>query len=486
MNAGGSSVRAFFGRFLIALVVGSVLMAGAVSGVNREIGQKLDRIPKINLATAPLPPEGANYLLIGADNLGGKEADELEISAFGDRSQNRNSDTMMVIHVEPRAERTLVVSFPRDLWLNVPGHGRSKLNGAYQYGPQAVIDTISTNFGIEIHHYLELNFLSFVGLVNDLGKVPVYVPYAAMDTDTGLDIPHGGCVELDGEQSLQWVRTRSLKYLNEETGRWVAANEIAPDLARIARQQDFMRTLAAIAVTKSLANPFTANSVADKVVDNLKADDSFDKGSVASLIDSFRGLNTQDTSELDFQTVPTRAGKETLNGQVLDVLYPQMDLAEPLLQRLKAFDTRPRPTPAPASIRLRIVNASGRPELGTAVRQQFEALGFIVTEAVDSPGPRVNENRVTYAQGQGDKAKLILRYVEPRPNLELLATTVRNADVEIVLGRSFNGIVVPADQQSTSTTATTAPVDAIVDTPIELPPPPPDVVLPNPAPRNGC
>jgi LCP family protein required for cell wall assembly len=463
-----------------------LLMAGAVSGVNREIGQKLDRIPKIKLRTAPLPPEGANYLLIGADNLGGKAADELEESAFGDRSENRNSDTMMVIHVEPAAERTLVVSFPRDLWVNVPGHGRSKLNGAYEYGPQAVIDTIATNFGIEIHHYLELNFLSFVGLVNTLGKVPVYIPYAAMDENTGLDIPHGGCWELDGEQSLQWVRTRSLQYRNDDTGRWVTANQIAPDIARIERQQDFMRTLAAIAVTKSLANPFTANDVADEVVSNLRADDAFDKGSVAGLIDSFRGLNTQDTTQLDFQTMPTRAGKEPFNGQVLDVLYPQMDLAEPLIQRLKAFDTRPRPTPAPATIRLRIVNASGQAELGTAVKQQFEQLGFVVAESVDSNAARVNKNRVSYAQGQGDKAKLVLRYVEPRPNLELLARPVQSADVEIVLGRSFDGIVVPADQQSTSTTAPPAPVDAIVDTPIELPPPPPDVVLPNPAPRNGC
>ena len=67
-----SSVRAFVGRFLIALVVGSLLMAGVVvRASNREIGNKLDRIPKIDLTTAPLPPEGANYLLIGVDNLGG-------------------------------------------------------------------------------------------------------------------------------------------------------------------------------------------------------------------------------------------------------------------------------------------------------------------------------------------------------------------------------------------------------------------------------
>ena len=65
MSSTGSSLRAFAGRFLIALVVGSLLMAGVVAGVDREVGRKLDRIPKINLTTAPLPPQGANYLVVG-------------------------------------------------------------------------------------------------------------------------------------------------------------------------------------------------------------------------------------------------------------------------------------------------------------------------------------------------------------------------------------------------------------------------------------
>src|SRR4051812_2315371 len=127
MKTSASSARAFAGRFLIALVVGSLLMGAAVAGVNREVGRKLDRIPKIQLTTAPVPPGGANYLLVGSDTRD-FVSNPLEQSAFGDPAteDGKRSDTIMVIHVEPEAERTFIVSFPRDLWVNIPGHGMAK------------------------------------------------------------------------------------------------------------------------------------------------------------------------------------------------------------------------------------------------------------------------------------------------------------------------------------------------------------------------
>lgn len=494
-------VRAFAGRFLIALAVGSLLMAGAVAGVNREIGRKLDRIPRLALKTAPLPPEGANYLLIGSDS---REfvSNELEREAFGDAtaSDGRRSDTIMVIHVEPRAERTLVVSFPRDLWVNIPGHGYSKINAAYNYGPQAVIETLKANFDIDVHHYVELNFLSFVGLVNHLGGVTVYVPYEAKDDYTGFGVPNGGCWPLDGEVALQWVRSRSLEYRDERTGRWVPA-DIVPDIGRIGRQQDFMRRLAGVAVAKSLANPFTANAVADEVVKNLTVDDAFDKAAIFDLLDAFRTLNPDDTSALRFETMPWKTGPNQ-GGQ--QVLYADMSLAGPLIERLRTFEERPRPAPAPATIRVRLVNATGRDNLEVAVRQRLEELGFVVTEAVRTTPGRVPGIDVRYAPGQLDKAKLVLRYIEPPASLVLEPAALPGADVEITLGRAFEGIVVPADALTVTTTTLPSaeggegaqgavggepaggPGPTVVGRPPELPTTPSSTVLPNPAPREGC
>ena len=488
MSSTGSSLRAFAGRFLIALVVGSLLMAGVVAGVDREVGRKLDRITKINLTTAPLPPQGANYLVVGSDSRA-FVADDLEQQAFGDAANEggQRSDTIMVVHVEPQAEHTLVASFPRDLWVNIPGHGYSKINAAYNYGPQSIIDTLKANFDIDINHYIELNFKSFVGLVDTLGGVPVYVPYAAKDEYTGLGLPNGGCWPLDGEKSLQWVRSRSLQYLDDRTGSWVSA-DIVPDIGRIGRQQDFMRRLAGIAVVRSLANPFTANTVADQVIKNLKADDAFDRTAVFDLLDAFRTINPNDTSSLDFETMPWKTGP---NQGAQQVLYADTAVGGPLLDRLRTFDTQPRPTPAPATIRVRVVNGSGRAELGAAVKRELEGLGFVVTEVDDNPGVKAADTSVRYSAGQIDKAKLLLRYFEPQAALDLGTPTIPDADVEVVIGKSFSNIVVPADKldPTTGTTLAAAPADgtaAAADQPLDLPPPPPSVNLPNPAPRGSC
>jgi LCP family protein required for cell wall assembly len=497
MSSRSASVRAFLGRFLIALVVGSLLMTAAVAGVDREIGAKLNRIPKIpDLRVAELPPEGANYLLVGVDNLGVAECDEITRESIGCRENERNTDTIMVVHLEPRAERVIVVSFPRDLLVTVPGYGKNKINAAYGFGAtqkeraQSLIDTVTQNFGIEIHHFIELNFLSFVGLVNKLGDVDVYVPHAARDLNTGFGVVRGGCWPLDGETALQWVRSRSLQYWDERTESWVSVNTSAPDLSRIGRQQEFMRKLAGLAVAESLDNPFTANAVADEIVRNLAVDDAFDKSSIFDLIDAFRSLNPDDTSALVFETMPSTSGTEYINGQPLAVQYAQMNQGgSQLVQRLNTFDQRPPPTPAPGTIRIRIVNTSGRENLGVAVKQQLEDLGFVVTEEVDAAVIRQEGSSISYATGQLEKAKLLQRYVDPVPHIILRDSNVLGADIEITLGRNFLHVVVPADALVTTTTTVSPDLvgtDGILDLPIEVPAPVTEVELPNPAPRNGC
>jgi len=489
MSSRFAPFRTFLGRFVIALVVGSLLMAGVVAGVDREIAHKVASIPTLNLTTAKEPPQGANYLVVGVDNLGGAPEDPQAQSAFGNREKENNTDTIMIVHLEPAAQRVIVASFPRDLYVNIPGHGYNKINAAFGYGPQTLIDTLHQNFGIDIHHYIELNFQSFVGLVNKLGNISVYVPYQAKDEFTGFGVPAGGCWSLDGETSLQWVRSRYLQYFNDQTGQFVYANQSAPDLSRIGRQQEFMRKLAGLAVQKSLNSPFTANLVADEIIKNLKVDDQFDTSSVFDLIDAFRTLNPDDTSALQFETYQGTPATRQIGPDQLSVLIPSLDVDEPLIERLNAFDQRPRPTPAPSTIRIRLVNASGREDLAVAVRKQLEELGFVVTDAV--AGNTIRQiSTVRYTPGQLDKGKLLQRYIDPLPDLRSADSDVPGADVEITLGQNFSALAVPADAVVPTTTTTVgtdqAAGDGILDTPVVTPPPPEDVVLPNPAPRGDC
>jgi LCP family protein required for cell wall assembly len=261
------------------------------------------------------------------------------------------SDTMMVIHVEPAAKRTLIVSFPRDLWVNIGGTGHmAKINSAFSGpsgGPARVVKTVEANFGIDVNHYLEVDFQSFEGIVDAIGSVPVYVPAPALDTVTGFVAVNAGCYHLDGYDALQWVRSRHIEFLDPKTNKMVA--DPRADIGRIARQQDFIRRLAGLAVRKSLDDPITADKIASNVVSHLKVDQGLTKDDIFALIDAFRSINPDDTTALDFETFQGRLGTA---GGGQSVLFPEMDKMKPLLDRLRTFDDRstPRTTPTTGAI----------------------------------------------------------------------------------------------------------------------------------------
>src|SRR5262249_35691296 len=156
---------------------------------------------RVHLTLAPPPSAGANYLILGSDtrefvnNPG-------EAAAFGNQDAGCNcSDTLMVAHIEPGAKRALVVSFPRDLIVNIPRHGKDRINAAYVLGSsQEVIDHLKLNFGIDINHYVQVDFQSFQAVVDAIGKINVSLPGELYDDYTSFHMgtTGGGCYALDG------------------------------------------------------------------------------------------------------------------------------------------------------------------------------------------------------------------------------------------------------------------------------------------------
>lgn len=294
-------LRAFAGRLFIALVIASTATAGAVVGVNTVINAKLSTAKRVRVRTAVATSGPINFLVLGAD---AQALDTL-------------SDTMWVVRVDPVRRTALVVSFPRDLWVNIPGHDRAKINASNNGGPQLVIDTMKADFGISINHYVQVDYASFKGVVNAIGTVPVYVPYPARDDKAGFYSPVPGCKQFTGYDALQFVRARTLSYYSVTRGEWLSADAV-PDIDRIARQQDFVKRLATLAAAKSRANPLTANSIADRVLEHLTVDSSLSRDDVLTLVDTFVGISPTDTKHIQFETVPSAEGPNQ-NGQ--SVLY---------------------------------------------------------------------------------------------------------------------------------------------------------------------
>lgn len=319
-------VRAFAGRFVIALITAIAVMVGGVLAVNFIIDAKLSKVSRVTLRTAVVTSGPLNFLMVGSDTRAFTNGNAGLQQQFGTAAGNggQRSDTMMVIRIDPAQHTTQVISFPRDLWVNVPGMGLTKINAAYNVGPQLVIDMLKQDFNISINHFIAVNFQSFQGVVNAIGNVHVYVPYQARDTQTGLYTPVPGCETFNGADALAYVRSRDLEYYSASQGEWLSAYAV-PDIGRIAAQQQFIKTLAGLAVKSSLSNPLTANAVVDRVLQNLTIDSGLSKDDVLSLVDAFRSVNPNNSGQVQFATLPVAEGVQQGGQSVLYAAEPQAD-----------------------------------------------------------------------------------------------------------------------------------------------------------------
>jgi LCP family protein required for cell wall assembly len=447
------SVRVFAGRLGIALVVSTVLMTAGVVAVNRTINSKVGDIERVQLNVTAAPPEGANFLIIGSDSREFARNNQTAADAFGspDTQSGLNTDTLMVAHVEPNARRTVVVSFPRDLLVRPPGGSSPQMiNSIYaDGGAQAVIDMLGENFGIPINHYLEVDMQTFESVVDAIGNVKVYFPFAARDLYTGLNARYpDACYPLDGANALAYVRSRHLQYKNPETGAWENATPTNNDLDRIARQQAFIRKLAGLAVTKSLGDPFLALDIANRVLHYLTADQALTRGDVNSLIKAFRTINTNDENALRFVTVPVRSATQDPNRLELD--RPAADLVFAVLRDFG--DDQPAPsTVQPHEVQVRVLDGTGKGE-GEAARvaATLGDYGFRSGGTGVDPRGRVPVTEIRYPAARAQEAYALSEWVD---DARLVVDETIRHGVVLVAGGSFDGLTVPAG----ATTTTAAP-----------------------------
>lgn len=134
------------------------------------------------------------------------------------------TDTMMVISLDPNANRIGIMSIPRDTYVEIPGYNSlQRVNTAYMlgnlqepgYGPQLAMQTIQYNFGIRINEYMLVDFNAFISVIDEIGGIDVYVEREINDR-TYPDMNYGyepfyisaGQHHLDGATALKYARSR--------------------------------------------------------------------------------------------------------------------------------------------------------------------------------------------------------------------------------------------------------------------------------------
>jgi LCP family protein required for cell wall assembly len=115
---------------------------------------------------------------------------------------------MELVGLDPVKGRSSILGFPRDSWVNIPGHGMNKLNDAMYYGgPQGAVAEIEQLTGIHISYYVLTSFWNFRTLVHDIGGVNVDIPYAMDDSYSKAHFKPGER-HLSGKQALSFARDR--------------------------------------------------------------------------------------------------------------------------------------------------------------------------------------------------------------------------------------------------------------------------------------
>jgi polyisoprenyl-teichoic acid--peptidoglycan teichoic acid transferase len=440
------SPRAFLHRFITAFVIAAVVMTLAIAGAYAQAARKVSKVSKVSIDTSVLQ-SGGNFLLIGSDTRAFVQTPQ-DGQSFGTAQQEtgQRSDTIMVVHVDGDGT-ALVVSFPRDLWVDIPGMGHAKINAAFNAGPQRLIETIEKDFDVPISHYLEVDFSGFRDMVNKLGTIPIYFPAPARDAKTGLDIRTAGCVQLNGSQALAFVRSRY--YESFVNGEW--RSDPSSDLGRIQRQQYFLRTLAQQILHAATKSPWKASGLADMVLNDLQRDPKLGLGPLRALAYAFHKAGG-----VQAQTLPVN---RYISSDGQDALALDSAKAAPLLARLRGIgnssDSSAKVSVDPGSVHVVVENGSGKTGAGARAADALGGFGFsVVGPATNADKSNYSVTEVRYASGASDKAKLVQSYLGGAGTITALnGSAPGGADIVLVLGTDYKGLSRPSSTTAPKSTA---------------------------------
>jgi polyisoprenyl-teichoic acid--peptidoglycan teichoic acid transferase len=219
---------------IVAWAVASYLaVRSGVKEANARLGRpaRAALVPQDGL----LLSKATSVLLIGTDSAPTRE-----------RRGLRHSDSMMLVTTDPEHNRISYLSIPRDLRVQVPGHGFDKINVAYQIGgPRLAVRTVRSYTGLPVNHIVIVDFARFEDLIDALGGVTVDVPKPVLSNR--FDCPfktaaqcsnwegwrfEKGRHELDGHRALIYSRIRENRLDRADN-----------DLSRAERQQDVLQAL---------------------------------------------------------------------------------------------------------------------------------------------------------------------------------------------------------------------------------------------------
>lgn len=331
----------------------------------------------------PASGESLTFLIVGSDSRAGLD----DLTNFGAAGGARG-DVVMLVRLDRARSTAQMLSIPRDYYVDIPGHGKSKINAAYSYGgPSLMVETIKSNFDVEINHYVEIDFVGFQALVDEVGGIEIAFPYPARDSKSGLDVEAGAQV-LDGSQALSYARSRHYQEL--QGGSWVSVK--ANDFGRSERQQEVIRAL--LSRLKTPGSIAEAGDIASAMAQHMTIDANLANSSVGSLIWDFKGILTGSTEGA------------TLPGDVKNISGSSVVVAkEPEASAMLANFRAGNPF-ASQPIRVAVLNGNGTSGAAGEMSRTLEGLGFEVESIGNADANSYTETTVIVPDGSTDGVEI--------------------------------------------------------------------------------
>jgi LCP family protein required for cell wall assembly len=458
------------GMVALVLVGGSLYAYARYRQVWESIKRQDVTRDVIQIKHPPPPdPRAVNILLIGSDSRSGGNG------AIGGRAgiDGQRSDTVMVLHVAAGAHRAVVLSFPRDSVVPVysctpeqgaPGQTAvpgeiEQLNATFAYGgPGCLWKTVEETTHIHINDFIELTFVGFEKVIDDLGGVSVCLPQAVDDPLSGLNLP-AGRQRVWGREALAFWRTR------EDLGSGM-------DTERIQRDQFLMAALLqGIEHSGLLTSTTKIASVVSDVARHMTTDTQLTQSRMLSIAGSLHGLTANDVQFIEvpwelypansnwvqwqqpqaaalFSSVahdtqlPADSGSSGSTGKTGTAGLPIKDAGSELSNA------------SHAKVGVEVLNGSTIPGLAASAAAKLTRRGFRVLGRADAASPSYVSSVVEYSSAANLSAARALKGQISG------ATIQRNGSVapgtmELIVGSDFTGLkAVSATTSPTNLTKT--------------------------------
>lgn len=438
---------------MAAIVIGTLLAGyGALDNALKAASPNTPEVEAAIDATQPvLAGEPVNVLLIGSDSRGGED---------GGRS-----DSLILMRLDADRGFISLLSFPRDLYVSIPGLGLNKINAAFSFGGAAkTTETVRELTGQSINHSINIDFDGFSTLVDEVGGVLIDVDRRYYNDNVGCSNANGSCYDpinlqsgyqrLDGEQALDYVRYR------HNDG----------DFARIARQQLFLSELKR--QTNQFGNLTRLNSFAKIFGDSTQTtirdvDELLSIIQLGLTIPEERIARTSITGDL-----ATRGGASVVLTYPSIVQEKVNEWRDPefLNQTGSPSSTEPVSDDNPTII---VQNAGNRLLAGSEMAELLREEGYDATHQGAGTRSDLETSIVRYRQGAKQAAKRLQSRLGPVAGISLAEDgETGSADLLVLVGSDFTGGLydapeaLPAEPGAAdpNDTSSSAPAPSMLDT----------------------